>query len=148
MQGCTRTNKAEKEAKAKEEASATTEATVMVAEFNRPDGEKTYLGVVRSKNYPPTILIIPKQCSLLVTEPDPSGKYGGGVMVRKNNGRTALGLSSNANKVVYRGCALPNSDRSISVRLDSDNLRFTEEQISWEPEGREWIEAEAAKGNQ
>lgn len=135
--------KAEEDEKAKENAAA----AAMVVAFNKPEAEKTYLGVVKSNHYPPTILITPKQCSLTVTEPDPSGKYSG-VMVRKDNGRTALGLSSSGDKVVYKGCALPNSDGSITVQLGTDSsVNFMAEQIGWEPKGQEWIGAETVKGN-
>jgi len=135
--------KAEEDAKAKEEAAD----AAMVAAFNKPAAEKTYLGVVKNTKYPPTILITPKQCNLMVTEPDPSGKYSG-VMVQKNNGRTALGLSGD--KVAYNGCALPNSDGGITVMWDYHHDQpesFTASQISWEPKGQEWIGAEPAKGN-
>lgn len=120
---------------------------VMVATFNKPEAEKTYLGVVKNNHYPHTILITQKQCSMMVTEPDPSGKYSG-VMVEKNNGRTALGLSSSSDKIVETGCALLNSDGSIMVKLGYDNpVRFGAEQISWESRAQEWIGAETIKGN-
>ena len=133
--------------KAKEEEGAKDEAaaTAMVAAFNNPGAEKTYLGVVKTNTYPPTLIITQKQCNRLVMEPDPSGQYSG-VMVRKI-GRTALGLSTEGDKVVSKGCALPDSELSITVDLGyRDPNHFTGAQISWEPKGQKWIEAENAKG--
>lgn len=138
--------KARIKSKEDSEAKEKTMDAAMVAVFNKPGAEKIYLGVVKNKNYPPTILITPKQCSLLAKEPDPSGEYSG-VLVQKNNGRTALGLSSNGERVVSKGCALPNSDGSITINSSDLSGRFTKEQISWEPKGQEWIGAETAITN-
>lgn len=135
--------------KAKEVESAKENAaeTAMVLEFNNPESEKTYLGVVRSDTSPDAILIIPTQCSLTVTEPDPTGKYSG-VMVRKDNGRTALELSSDGNSVVDKGCASPNSGGGITIQLGYDSpVSFAAENISWEPKGQEWMGAETEKGH-
>lgn len=137
--------KAKEDEKVKDNAAA----AAMVTAFNKPEADKAYLGVVKSENYPPTILISPKPCRVMVEEPDPSGEYSG-IMVWKINGRTALGLSSDGNKAVQNGCALPNSDGSITVMWDYEHdrpKRFEVEQISWEPKGQEWIDTETAKGN-
>jgi len=137
--------KTKEDEKAKENAAA----AAMVAAFNKPDADKVYLGVAKSKGYPPTTLITPKPCRIMVEEPDPSGKYNG-IMVWKNNGRTTLGLSRDGNRAVQNGCALPNSDGSITVMWDYEHdrpERFAVAQISWEPKGKEWIDTETAKGN-
>jgi hypothetical protein len=67
-------------------------------------------------------------------------------MVEKENGRTAIGLDDD--RVVDKGCVLPNSDGSIMVKLGYDDpKRFMKERISWEPKGQEWIDAGTEKEN-
>lgn len=140
-------NEAKIRLKAKQDAEAEEKAAdaAMVAAFNKPESKKTYLGVVESKNYPPTLIITSKQCSIQVMEPDPSGKYSG-VMVWKNNGRTTLGLSSSGDRVVDKWCALPNSKGGITINSYSNNPEaYTANQIRWEPKGQEWISSETER---
>lgn len=147
--------KAKDEAKARMKAKGDAEAKdrvtddAMVAAFNKPEAQKTYLGKVENKSYPPTILITPKQCSVMVEEPDPSGESSA-LLVQKNNGRTALGLPSSSDMIVKKGCVVPSGDSSILVIWDYENehpKRFTLGEISWNPKGQEWIDSEVAKGN-
>ena len=126
----------------------------MVAAFNNPNAEKTYLGSLKSnKTYgtygDATILIIPKPCSLMVEVPNLSTESSQ-VMEWNNNGRKALELTLAGDEIGQNGCALPNDNGSITVEWDYKHEKpesFSSEKIKWEPKGLEWIGAGTTKKN-